>query len=127
MAGDGRRTAGRRTLGPRAPLLIVDMTPSRLGALVTSVSPLKNGEGGNGSALCARLGLTRCRSHLYFSPPPNPLVNPFWTNPTSNSIGSEARNPMADSLPQNVSSSVISVAMKVGSVNFDGDWMNSSA
>ena len=64
---------------------------------------------------------------IYFNPPPNPLVNPFWTNPTSNSIGSEARNPMAESLPQKVSSSVIGVAMKVASVNFEGDWMNRSA
>ena len=64
---------------------------------------------------------------IYFNPPPNPLVNPFWTNPTSNSIGSEARNPMAESLPQKVSSSVISVAMKVASANFEGDWMNRSA
>ena len=50
---------------------------SRASARWSRISPLKNGGGDNGCSLCARLGLTRCRSHLYFGQPPNPLVNPL--------------------------------------------------
>ena len=50
---------------------------ARIKALVTNLPAEKNGEGDNGCSLCARLGLTRCRSHLYFGPPPKPSRQPL--------------------------------------------------